>query len=247
MAEIAKYFATSFDLVLLQEIPTGHYGPYRLNQLVTAMNAGRGEEGRFSSILGRDPLSVNHGTSMLNAIIYPASWKILRQATLSAFLYPPVMAWFKPAEGTSTIVAGTFHISPSASGGEGQTPATPVKGGSTAGMVLIQNRLHRQLAAMVDTAKDWEVSVPAAFDEKDSSPRWIIGGDLNVIPDSLPYNLVYTTPKGMPTAVVSGRTLDGFLVDPLTFRTHNTLVDLTKVNRNVSDHHLVSLVLKEYD
>ena len=126
------------------------------------------------------------------------------------------------------------------------TPATPSKASSTASMGLVQNRLHRQLAAMVETARDWEVSLPTVSDEKDSSPRWIIGGDLNMVPDSLPYGLVYTTPRGMPTAVVSGRTLDGFLVDPLTARTHNTLVDLIKVNRAVSDHHLVSMSLKEY-
>ena len=40
LAEIAQHLATSFDLIFLQEIPTGHYGPYRLNQLVTAMNQG---------------------------------------------------------------------------------------------------------------------------------------------------------------------------------------------------------------
>jgi len=68
---------------------------------------------------------------------------------------------------------------------------------------------------------------------------------LITVPDSLPYGLVYTTPKGMPTAVASGRTLDGFLVDPLTARTHNTLVDLTNVNRAVSDRHILSMTLKE--
>ena len=67
-----------------------------------------------------------------------------------------------------------------------------------------------------------------------------------MVPDSLPHSLVYTTPKGMPTAIASGRTLDGFIVDPLTARTHNSVVDLIKTDATLSDHHLVSLCLKEY-
>ena len=98
----------------------------------------------------------------------------------------------------------------------------------------------------METAKEWEVSVPSVSDQRDLSPRWIIARDLNVVPDFLPHGLIYTTPKGMPTAIASGRTLDGFMVDPLTARTHNTVIDLIKTDSSVSDHHLVSLCLKEY-
>jgi len=88
--------------------------------------------------------------------------------------------------------------------------------------------------------------MPTPSDQRDLSPRWIIGGDLNVGPDSLPHGLVYTTPKGMPTAIASGRTLDGFIVDPLTAKTHNTVVDLVKTDPSLSHHHLVSLILRKY-
>jgi len=88
--------------------------------------------------------------------------------------------------------------------------------------------------------------MPTPCDQRDLSPRWIIGGDLNVVPDSLPHGLVYTTPKGMPTAIASGRTLDGFIVDPLTAKTHNTVVDLVKTDPSLSHHHLVSLILRKY-
>ena len=88
--------------------------------------------------------------------------------------------------------------------------------------------------------------MPTPSDQRDLSPRWIIGGDLNVVPDSLPHGLVYTTPKGMPTAIASGRTLDGIIVDPLTTRTHNTVIDLVKADPSISDHNLVSLSLKKY-
>ena len=50
----------------------------------------------------------------------------------------------------------------------------------------------------------------------------------------------------MPTAIASGRTLDGFMVDPLITRTHNTVIELVKADSSLSDHHLVSLCLKEY-
>ena len=36
----AHYLASSFDLILLQEIPPGKFGKYRLSQLMRAMNGG---------------------------------------------------------------------------------------------------------------------------------------------------------------------------------------------------------------
>jgi len=253
---VACYLSNSFDLVFLQEIPPGDSGQYRLRQLVRTMNAGSPlNEPGFSYLLGRETVVLDT-TSQLNAIIYPTSWKILHHASLTSFLHPPIMAWFKkPESGSSstTILAASFHISPSvglasssSASQEPGIPSTPSKSTSTASQTTVQDRLYLHLSKIMETAKEWEVSVPTPLDQRDLSPRWIIGGDLNVVPDSLPHGLVYTTPKGMPTAIASERTLDGFLVDPLTARTHNTVVDLIQTDPSLSDHHLVSLLLKEY-
>jgi len=56
--------------------------------------------------------------SQLNAIIYPTSWKVLQHGSLTSFLHPPVVAWFKRPEesgssSSTTILAASFHISPS--------------------------------------------------------------------------------------------------------------------------------------
>jgi len=58
--------------------------------------------------------------------------------------------------------------------------------------------------------------------------------------------LVDTTPAGMPTVVASKRTLDGFIVDPLTAKAFNPVIDMAKADFRVSDHNLVSLLLKDY-
>ena len=50
----------------------------------------------------------------------------------------------------------------------------------------------------------------------------------------------------MPTVSASRRTLDGFILDPLTVRAFNPVVRLVKVDPAVSDHNLVSLLLEEY-
>jgi len=36
------------------------------------------------------------------------------------------------------------------------------------------------------------------------------------------------------------------MVDPLTAKAHNRVIDLVKTDPSISDHHLVSLLLKEY-
>ena len=110
----------------------------------------------------------------------------------------------------------------------------------------MQTRLHLQLGQMVEQAQKWEVSVPTHLDHKDLSPRWVLGGDDNMVPDSLPLGLVFTTPRGMPTVSASRRTLDGFILDPLTARTFNPVVRLVNVDPAVSDHNVVSLLLEEY-
>ena len=94
--------------------------------------------------------------------------------------------------------------------------STSSKATSTASRATVQTRLDLQLSKIVDQAQQWNVRVPSHLDDKKVHSRWILGGDLNVVPDSLPHGLVNTTPAGMPTVVVSKRTLDGFIVDPLT-------------------------------
>ena len=251
---VAQHLASSYELIFLQEIPPGHNGECRLRQLLRAMNGGNSSlEPRFNYLLGRETVVLDTA-SQLNAIIYPASWKVIHQASLTSFLHPPVMAWFKaPDPLSSTVLCASFHISPStglassssASQEEG-IPSRPSKATSTASKTTVQSRLHLQLSKIVETAQAWDVFVPSHLDQKEFSPRWIIGGDLNVVPDSLPHGLALTTPRGMPTAIASRRTLDGFILDPLTAKTHNPLIDLVKADATLSDHNLVSLMLKEY-
>ena len=69
---------------------------------------------------------------------------------------------------------------------------------------------------------------------------------MNVLPDSLPHGLVYTTPAGMPTVIATRRTLDGFIVDPLTAKVFNPVIDMAKADPRVSDHNLISSLLQEY-
>ena len=99
---------------------------------------------------------------------------------------------------------------------------------------------------MVEHAQAWEVSVPTHLDQKDLSPRWVLAGDYNMVPDSLPHGLVFTTPRGMPTVSASRRTLDGFILDPLTARTFNPVIRLVNADPAVSDHNLMSFLLEEY-
>jgi len=249
----AHYLANSFDLILLQEIPPGKFGKYRLSQLMRAMNGGTSLVApKFLSLLGEET-TVNDTSSQLNAIIYPASWKLLHQASITSFLHPPVVAWFKPENG-ETIVAGTFHVSPSVglasvssgSSGEPGVGSTSSKATSTANRATVHSRLDLLLSKIVEQAQQWNVRVPSHLDDKKVHSRWILGGDLNVVPDSLPHGLVYTTPAGMSTVVASKRTLDGFIVDPLTAKAFNPVIDMAKVDSRVSDHNLVSLLLKEY-
>ena len=126
---------------------------------------------------------------------------------------------------TSTGLAS----SSSASQEEG-VPSTPSKATSTASKATVQTRLHLQLSKIVETARGWDVNVPSHLDQKDLSPRWIIGGDLNVVPNSLSHGLVLTTSRGMPTAIASKRQIDGFIVDPLTARAFNPTIDLMNVS-----------------
>jgi len=106
----AHYLTSSFDLILLQEIPPGKFGKYRLSQLVRAMNGGTSLVApKFLYLLGEET-TVNDTSSQLNAIIYPASWKVLHSASITSFLHPPIIAWFKPENG-ETVVAGSFHVS----------------------------------------------------------------------------------------------------------------------------------------
>ena len=67
-----------------------------------------------------------------------------------------------------------------------------------------------------------------------------------MVPDSLPHGLVFTTPRGMPTVSASKRTPDGFVLDPLTDRPFNPMIERVNADPAVSDHNLVSLLLKEY-
>ena len=99
---------------------------------------------------------------------------------------------------------------------------------------------------MVEEAQKWEIGVPTHLDQKDLSPRWVLAGDYNMVPDSLPHGLVFTTPRGMPTVSASRRTLDGFIFDPLTSRAFNPVIELVNTDPAVSDHNLVSLLLEEY-
>jgi len=48
----------------------------------------------------------------------------------------------------------------------------------------------------------------------------------------------------MPTVVASKRTLDGFIVDPLTARAFNPVIDMAKADPRVSDHNLVFVVVQ---
>ena len=50
----------------------------------------------------------------------------------------------------------------------------------------------------------------------------------------------------MPTVVASKRTLDGFIVDPLTAKAFNPVIDMAKADPRVSDHNLISSLLQEY-
>ena len=252
---VAHHLASSYELIFLQEIPPGDHGTYRLKQLVRAMNGSSSStEHRFNYLLGRETVVLDK-TSQLNAIIYPASWRIIQQTSLTSFLHPPVVAWFKTPEPLgSTVLAACFHISPStglassssASQDDG-VPATPSMVTTTASKTTVQTRLHLQLSKIVETAQGWDATVPTTMDQKELSPRWIIGGDLNVVPDSLPHGLVLTTPRGMPTAVVSRRQIDGFIVDPMTARAFNPLISLMTTDISLSDHNLVSLKLEEYN
>jgi len=55
----AHYLANSFDLILLQEIPPGKFGKYRLSQLMRAMNGGSSLVApKFLYLLGDEPLSM---------------------------------------------------------------------------------------------------------------------------------------------------------------------------------------------
>ena len=248
----AHSLASSFDLIFLQEIPPGKFGKYRLSQLMRAMNGGTSLVApKFLYLLGEET-TVNDTSSQLNATIYPASWKVLHSASITSFLHPPVIAWFKPENG-ETIVAGSFHVSPSvglASVSSGRSEpgieSTSSKATSTANRATVRTRLDLQLSKIFEQAQKWNVPVPSYLDDKKVHSRWILGGDLNVIPDTLPHGLVYTTPAGMPTVVASKRTLDGFIVDPLTAREFNPVIDMAKTDPRVSDHNLVSLLLKEY-
>jgi len=128
--QLAHFLSSSFDLVFVQEIPPGDSGQYRLRQLVRSMNTGSPlNEPRFAYLLGRETV-VTDTTSQLNAIVYPTSWKVLHHTSLTSFLHPPIMAWFKPAESSSTtILAASFHISPSvglaSSSSASQEPGIP--------------------------------------------------------------------------------------------------------------------------
>jgi len=246
--------AASFDLIFLQEIPPGGNGEYRLKQLLRAMNGGNSlVEPRFRYLLGKET-TVLDTSSQLNAIIYPASWTVLQHVSLTSFLHPPVMAWFKtPHAGQSTIFGASIHISPSvgmasaaSASQENGVPSTPSKATSSANKATLQTRLHLQLGQIAEQAQAWEISVPTHLDRTDLSPRWILAGEYNMVPDSLPHGLVFTTPRGMPTVSASRRTLDGFILDPLTAKTFNTVIELVKADPAVSDHNLVSLLLKEY-
>ena len=254
---VAQYLASaaaSFDLIFLQEIPPGGNGEYRLKQLLRAMNGGNSlVEPRFRYLLGKET-TVLDTSSQLNAIIYPATWTVLQHTSLTSFLHPPVMAWFKtPHAGQSTILCASIHISPSvgmasaaSASQESGVPSTPSKATSTASKTTMQTRLHLQLGQIVEQAQTWEVSVPTHLDHRDLSPRWVLAGDYNMVPDSLPHGLVSTTPRGMPTVSASRRTLDGFILDPLTAKSFNPVIELVKADPAVSDHYLVSLLLKEY-
>lgn len=251
---VAAHLSTNHDLLFLQEIPPGDYGQYRLRQLVRAMNSGCvPDQPRFKYLLGHETVVLDT-TSQLNAIIYPAHWTLLRHESLTEFLHPPVMAWFNTHEpGRSTVVCASLHVSPSvglasaaSASSEAGIPATPSKASSSANKATLHARLQLQLGRIVETAQSWEVSVPTTLDKKEDSPRFVIGGDYNLVPDSLPHGLVYCTPRGMPTAIASRKTLDGFIFDPLTAGTHNPVVRLRRADRRLSDHHLVSLELEEY-
>ena len=52
--------------------------------------------------------------------------------------------------------------------------------------------------------------------------------------------------RKMPTVSASRRTLDGFILDPLTARTFNPVIKLVNADPAVSDHNLVSLLMEEY-
>ena len=112
---VAQHFASSSELIFLQEIPPGDHGTYRLKQLARAMNgtvnsSSSSIENRFNYLLGRETVVLDK-TSQLNAIIYPASWKVIQQASLTSFLHPPVIAWFKTPEPLgSTVLAACFHF-----------------------------------------------------------------------------------------------------------------------------------------
>ena len=204
---VAQYLASSaasFDLIFLQEILPGGNGEYRLKQLLRAMNGGNSlVEPRFRYLLGRET-TVLDTSSPLNAIIYPASWTLLQHASLTSFLHPPVMAWFKtPHAGQSTVLCASIHVSPSvgmassaSASQESGVPSTPSKATSSANKATMQTRLHLQLGQIVEQAQKWEVSVPSHLDQKDLSPRWMLAGDYNMVPDSLPHALMFTTPRG---------------------------------------------------
>jgi len=95
----------------------------------------------------------------------------------------------------------------------------------------MQTRLHLQLGQIVEQAQKREASVPTHLDQKDLSPRWVLAGDYNMVPDSLPHGLVFTTPRGMHTVSASRCTLDGFIFDPLTAKTFNPVIELVKADQ----------------
>ena len=59
------------------------------------MNGGNSlVEPKFRYLLGKETVVLDT-SSQLNAIIYPATWTLLQHTSLTSFLRPPVMAWFK--------------------------------------------------------------------------------------------------------------------------------------------------------
>jgi len=100
-------------LIFLQEIPPGGNGECRLKQLLRTMNGGNSlVEPRFRHLLGKETVVLDT-SSQLNAIIYPAGWTVLQQASLTSFLHTPVMVWFKtPRTGQSTLLCASIHVSP---------------------------------------------------------------------------------------------------------------------------------------